>query len=55
MELGCDGVLVNSAIAQSENPIEMAKAMKLAVIAGRKSYLSVRMKKKSFWIHLHQK
>tara|TARA_A100001234_G_scaffold218310_1_gene227084 strand:+ start:37 stop:810 length:774 start_codon:yes stop_codon:yes gene_type:complete len=48
MELGCDGVLVNSAIAQSENPIEMAKAMKLAVIAGRKSYLSVRMKKNFF-------
>ena len=45
MELGCDGVLVNTAIAKSKNPIEMAKAMKLAVIAGRKSYLSVRMKK----------
>ncbi len=45
MELGCDGVLVNSAIAKSNNPIEMAKAIKFAVIAGRKSYLSGRMKK----------
>ncbi len=35
MELGCDGVLINSAIAQSKNPVEMAQAMKLAVIAGR--------------------
>ncbi len=48
MELGCDGVLVNTAIAKSQNPIEMAKAMKFAVIAGRKSYLSVRMKKNYF-------
>jgi len=48
MELGCDGVLVNSAIAKSKNPIEMAKAMKYAVIAGRKSYISVRMKKNFF-------
>ena len=45
MELGCDGVLVNTAIAKSKNPIEMAKAMKYSVIAGRKSYLSGRMKK----------
>ena len=48
MELGCDGVLVNTAIAKSKNPIEMAKAMKYAVIAGRKSYLSGRMKKNYF-------
>ncbi len=45
MELGCDGVLINTAIAQAKNPIEMAKAMKYAVIAGRKSYLSGRIKK----------
>ena len=45
MELGCDGVLVNTAIAKSKNPVEMAKAMKFAVIAGRKSYISGRMKK----------
>ena len=48
MELGCDGVLVNTAIAKSKNPIEMAKAMKYAVIAGRKSFLSGRMKKNFF-------
>ena len=48
MELGCDGVLVNTAIAKSENPIEMAQAMKFAVISGRKSYLSGRMKKNFF-------
>ncbi len=51
MELGCDGVLVNSAIAKSKNSIEMAKAMKYAVIAGRKSYLSGRMKKNYFGSH----
>ena len=45
MELGCDGVLINTAIAQAKNPIEMAKAMKYAVIAGRKSYLSGRIDK----------
>ena len=48
MELGCDGVLVNTAIAKSKNPIEMAMAMKYAVISGRKSYLSGRMKKNFF-------
>ena len=45
MELGCDGVLINTAIAQAKKPIDMAIAMKYAVIAGRKSYLSVRIKK----------
>ena len=48
MELGCDGVLVNTAIARANNPEEMAKAMKFAVIAGRKSYISGRMKKNFF-------
>ena len=48
MELGCDGVLVNTAIAKARNPIEMAKAMKFSVIAGRKSYLSGRMKMNLF-------
>ena len=48
MELGCEGVLVNTAIAKSKNPVEMALAMKYAVIAGRKSYLSGRMKKNFF-------
>ena len=45
MELGCDGVLINTAIAQAKKPIQMAVAMKYAVIAGRKSYLSGRIKK----------
>ena len=48
MELGCDGVLINTAIAKAKNPIEMAKAMKLAVISGRKSFLSGRMKQNFF-------
>ena len=45
MELGCDGVLINTAIAKAKNPFQMAEAMKFAVIAGRKSYLSGRIKK----------
>ena len=44
MELGCDGVLLNSAIAMSDNPILMAEAMKHAVISGRKAYVAKRMK-----------
>ena len=46
MELGCDGVLVNTAIAQAKKPFEMAKAFRNAVIAGRQSFLSGRIKKK---------
>ena len=45
MELGCDGVLVNSAIAKANNPILMAESMRNAVISGRQCYLSGRMKK----------
>ena len=45
MELGCDGVLVNTAIAKAKKPFVMAEAMKLAVISGRKSFLSGRIKK----------
>ncbi len=45
LELGCDGVLINTAIAKAKKPIEMAIAMKYAVIAGRKSFLSGRIKK----------
>ena len=45
MELGCDGVLVNTAIAKAKKPFEMAQAFKHAVIAGRKSYLSGRINK----------
>ena len=48
MEMGCDGVLVNSAIAVSKKPILMARAFKNAVISGRDSFLAVRMKKKFF-------
>ena len=45
MELGCDGVLVNSAIAKSKNPILMAKSFKYAVISGRQSCVAGRMNK----------
>ena len=48
MELGCDGVLINSAIANAKKPILMAKAFKDAVISGRNSYLAGRMKKNYF-------
>ena len=43
MELGCDGVLVNTAIAKAKKPYKMAEAMKFAVIAGRKSFVSGRI------------
>ena len=46
MELGCDGVLINSAIANAKKPLLMAKAFKDAVISGRNSFLAGRMKKK---------
>ncbi|WP_440937960.1 thiazole synthase [Candidatus Pelagibacter sp.] len=45
MELGCDGVLVNTAIAKAKNPFDMALAFKNGVIAGRQSYLSGRIDK----------
>jgi len=48
MELGCDGVLMNTAIAEAKDPILMASAMKHAVIAGRKAYLAGRMAKKRY-------
>ena len=48
MEMGCDGVLINTAIAKAKNPYLMAEAMKLAVNSGRKSYLSGRIKKNIF-------
>jgi thiazole synthase len=43
MELGCDGVLMNTAIAEAKDPIRMARAMRLAVEAGREAYRSGRM------------
>jgi len=48
MELGCDGVLMNSAIAHAKNPVLMAGAMKLAVEAGRAAYLAGRMPRKLY-------
>jgi thiazole synthase len=48
MELGCDGVLMNTAIAEAKNPILMAEAMKNAVAAGRQAYLAGRMKKRLY-------
>ncbi|MBS1169827.1 MAG: thiG [Burkholderiaceae bacterium] len=46
MELGCDGVLMNSAIALAKDPVRMAGAMKNAIIAGRDAYLAGRMPRK---------
>lgn len=48
MELGCDGVLMNTAIAKADHPILMAKAMKAAIEAGRLAYLAGRMPKQSY-------
>jgi thiazole synthase len=48
MELGCDGVLMNTAIAQAKDPIKMARAMKLAIEAGRLAYQAGRMPRKLY-------
>jgi thiazole synthase len=48
MELGCDGVLMNTAIAEARDPVRMARAMKHAVIAGREAYLAGRMAKRMY-------
>jgi thiazole synthase len=48
MELGCDGVLMNSAIAGAKDPIAMARAMKLAIEAGRLAYLAGRIERKLY-------
>ncbi len=48
MELGCDGVLMNTAIAGARDPIRMARAMKLAVQAGRDAFLAGRIPRKRF-------
>ena len=48
MELGCDGVLMNTAIAEAKNPILMAEAMKNAVRAGRQAFLAGRMAKRLY-------
>lgn len=48
MELGCDGLLLNTAIAQAKKPVLMAEAMREAVIAGRKAFLAGRMPKRLY-------
>ena len=48
MELGCDGVLMNTAIAKAQDPVLMARAMKKAVEAGREAFLAGRMPKKPY-------
>jgi thiazole synthase len=48
MELGCDAVLMNTAIAEARDPIRMARAMKHAVIAGREAYLAGRMPRRLY-------
>jgi thiazole synthase len=48
MELGCQGILMNTAIAAAGNPVLMASAMKKAVQAGREAYLAGRMPKKLY-------
>ncbi len=48
MELGCDGVLMNTAIAEARDPIRMARAMKHAVIAGREAFLAGRMPRRLY-------
>jgi thiazole synthase len=48
MELGCDAVLMNSAIAHAKDPVRMARAMKAAVEAGREAYLAGRMARKLY-------
>ena len=48
MELGCDAVLMNTAIAEAKNPVRMARAMKHAVMAGRDAYLAGRMPRKQY-------
>lgn len=48
MEMGCDGVLMNTAIAGAKDPLLMAEAMKLAIVAGRKAFLAGRIEKKLY-------
>jgi thiazole synthase len=48
MELGADGVLMNTAIAQAQSPVRMARAMKLAVEAGREAFRAGRIPRKPY-------
>jgi thiazole synthase len=53
MEIGADGVLLNTAVAQAKNPAQMARAMCLSVQAGRLGYLAGRMDKKYYAKQVH--
>ncbi len=48
MELGADGILMNTPVARAQDPIAMARAMKLAIEAGRLSYLAGRIPKRKY-------
>jgi thiazole synthase len=48
MELGCDGVLMNTAIAEAKDPVLMASAMKHAIVAGREAFLAGRMPRRRY-------
>jgi len=48
MELGCDGVLMNSAVARARDPVSMARAMRLGVEAGRLAFLSGRIPRRLY-------
>jgi thiazole synthase len=48
MELGCDGVLMNTAIAEARNPVLMASAMRKAIEAGREAFLAGRMPRRRY-------
>ena len=48
MELGCDGVLMNTAIAEAKYPVLMATAMKNAIVAGRQAFLAGRIPKRRY-------
>ncbi|MEK6599907.1 MAG: thiazole synthase, partial [Deltaproteobacteria bacterium] len=48
MELGCDGLLMNTGIAGAKDPVKMARAMKLAIEAGRLAYEAGRIQKKLY-------
>ena len=48
MELGCDGVLLNTAVAGAKDPVRMAHAMKLAIEAGRAAFLAGRIPRKAY-------
>jgi len=48
MELGCHGVLMNTAIAEAQHPVLMAEAMKLAIESGRKAFLAGRMPRRAY-------